>query len=174
MRIIALALAALLSVGTLGASAEPVWPKRPGWIIQPTPYTFDDLTDRLKRAIAAEKMVLVTQASASDEARAQGIEIPGNRVFGVFRNDLAPQMLSASIAAGIEVPVRFYVTENADGTATLAYKTPHMIFKPYFEEGGEPLRAIADELDEVFKMIAVRTIRPDGENEAQTAASGKN
>ncbi|MEI2386264.1 DUF302 domain-containing protein [Breoghania sp. JC706] len=170
MRIIALALAALLMAGTLGASAEPIWPKRPGWIIQPTPYTFDDLSDRLKRAIAAENMNLVTQASASDSARAQGIDIRGNRIFGVFRNDLARRMLSASIAAGIEAPVRFYVTENADGTATLAYKTPHMIFKPYFEEGGDTLRAVADELDAVFKAIAVRTIRSDEEDGSQVPA----
>ena len=107
-------------------------------------------------------MNLVTQASASDGARAQGIDIPGNRVIGVFRNDLARRMLAASVAAGIEAPVRFYVTENPDGTATLAYKTPHMIFKPYFEDGGDGLREVADELDEIFKTIAVRAIRPSG------------
>ncbi|PTW62463.1 uncharacterized protein (DUF302 family) [Breoghania corrubedonensis] len=169
MRIIALALAALLTMGTVGASAAPVWPKRAGWIIQPTPYSFDDLTDRLKKAIAGEKMNLVTQASASDGARAQGIDIPGNRVFGVFRNDYARRMLAASLAAGIEAPVRFYVTQNLDGTATLAYKTPHMVFKPYFEDGGDDLRAVADELDDVFKAIAVRAIRPEGPDETETS-----
>lgn len=171
MRILALALTALLLAGSVGVSAAPVWPKRAGWIIQPTPYTFDDLSDRLKQAITDEQMTLVTEASPSDGAHMQGVEIPGNRVFGVFRNDFARRMLSTSLAAGIEAPVRFYVTENADGTATLSYKTPHMIFKPYFEDGGEPLRALADELDDVFKAIAVRAIRPEGPDSQATRTS---
>ena len=34
----------------------------------------------------------------------------------VFRNDYAVRMLQASVPAGIEAPLRLYVTENADGT----------------------------------------------------------
>lgn len=161
MRLVPLALAAILSLGLLlPASAANKWPKLEGWIVQPTPYGFDELVERLKQAIAEEKMGLVTQASASDGARSQGIEIPGNRVIGVYRNDYARRMLEASVAAGIEAPIRFYVTENENKTATLSYKTPSHVFAPYFGEGGEPLRALAGELDGVFETIAVKAIRP--------------
>ncbi|WP_321342795.1 DUF302 domain-containing protein [Breoghania sp.] len=175
LRFPVLAIVLMLTVaGSLTASAAPVWPNRHGWIIQPTPYSFDELTARLKRAIVDEEMNLVTQASASDGARMQGIEIPGNRVFGVFRNDFARRMLHASLAAGIEAPIRFYVTENPNGTATLAYKTPHMLFKPYFEDGGDELRELAEELNEIFKTITIRAIRPegpDGQSEASPSAN---
>ena len=45
-------------------------------------------------------------------------------------------MLSASISAGIETPIRFYVTENPDGTATLSYKKPGFVFAPYLGRKG--------------------------------------
>jgi uncharacterized protein (DUF302 family) len=38
----------------------------------------------------------------------------------VFRNDYAVRMLEASIPAGIEAPLRFYVTENPDGQTRLS------------------------------------------------------
>jgi uncharacterized protein (DUF302 family) len=62
-------------------------------------------------------------------------------------------MLEASIPAGIEAPVRFYITENADGTATLSYKTPTAVFAPY-QDGGAKLRDMAAELDVIFDKIA--------------------
>jgi uncharacterized protein (DUF302 family) len=47
-------------------------------------------------------------------------------------------VLGASVAAGIEAPIRIYVTENQDGTATLSYKKPSAVFAPYADEGGDP------------------------------------
>ena len=67
---------------------------------------------------------MVTRASASAGAKGRGITIPGNLVIGVYRNDFAVRMLKASVPAGIEAPLRFYLTENADKTATLTYRLP--------------------------------------------------
>ena len=103
-------------------------------------------------------MLLVTQASASEGAKGQGIAIPGNRIMGVYRNDYARRMLKASVAAGIEAPIRFYVTENPDGTATLSWKTPSHVFAPYMEEGGAELKVLATELDAVFEAIAAKAV----------------
>ncbi|MDQ0316495.1 DUF302 domain-containing protein [Amorphus orientalis] len=155
-RTFSLALAAFLllsSVAVIPASAQSVAP-RDGWVVIDTEMSFPDLVDRTRTAIAEAKMGLVTQASASDGARGQGITIPGNRVIGVYRNDYARRMLDASIAAGIEAPIRFYLTENPDQTATLSYKTPSFVFAPYMDEGGEELKALATELDGVFQAIA--------------------
>lgn len=105
-------------------------------------------------------MLLVTQASASAGAKGRGLTIPGNRVLGVYRNDYAVRMLEASIAAGIEAPIRFYVTENADKTATLSWKTPSFVFAPYMDEGGEKLSGLAAELDGVFQSIADAAVAP--------------
>jgi uncharacterized protein (DUF302 family) len=140
----------------LAATAHAQIAPRPGWTVIETQHGFAELVERLKDAVAAEKMGLVTQASASDGAAMQGITIPGNRVIGVYRNDFARRMLKASIAAGIEAPIRFYVTETAEGTATLSWKEPSRVFAPYMEEGGEDLAALAGELDLIFRTIGER------------------
>ncbi len=127
---------------------------REGWAVMPTPHSFPVLVGRLEEAVKANKMGLVTAASASEGAKAQGFAIPGNRVVGVFRNDFARRMLAASVPAGIEAPIRFYLTENADGTATLSYRKPSAVFGPYVEGATPDLKAVAIELDGIFDQIA--------------------
>ena len=129
---------------------------RIGWSITPTTHSFDDLIDRVKAAVSKEGLIVVTQAGPTKAAKRRGINIPGNRVLGVFNNKYAVRTLETSTAAMIEAPIRFYVTENEDGTATLSYKTPSHVFAPYAEEGGEDLAAIAVELDTKFTAIAKR------------------
>lgn len=150
-----LLLALALLSGLSAASAGTV-KTRAGWIVSDTRQSFQVLAERLEASVKSEKMGIVTTASASDGAKAAGIAIPGNRMFGVFRNDFARRMLSASVAAGIEAPIRIYVTENPDGTATLSYKKPSAVFAPYDAEGGAALRAIGAELDEIFAKIVER------------------
>lgn len=131
-----------------------------GWVVRPTGLSFADLVGRLEEAVKANKMGLVNAASASDGAKAQGITILGNRVVGVFRNDFARRMLAASVPAGIEAPIRFYVTEGADGKASLSYRTPGTVFAPYLAEATPDLRALAGELDAIFAKIADDATRP--------------
>ncbi|MXN66596.1 DUF302 domain-containing protein [Stappia sp. GBMRC 2046] len=152
MRFATFALAVFFALAN-AASAEGPGP-REGWIVVETAHSYPDLVERVQAAVKGQDMLLVTQASASGGAKAQGIAIPGNRVIGVYRNDFARRMLEASVASGIEAPIRFYVTENEDGTATLSYKTPSFVFSPYFDEGGEALVELARELDGIFEAIA--------------------
>ncbi|MEO0991408.1 MAG: DUF302 domain-containing protein, partial [Pseudomonadota bacterium] len=96
----------------------------------------------------------VTQAGPTGAAKARGITIPGNRVIGLFNNVFAVRILDLSTAAMIEAPIRMYVTEDLDGTATLSWKTPSHVFAPYFAEGGADLVAAASELDSLFEAVA--------------------
>lgn len=163
MRIISIALIALampfFAMSVLDLAASPA--ERDGWHVHKTPHAFSDLVERLNAAVKAEKMGLVTRASASAGAKNQGYTIPGNMIVGVYRNDFARRMLEASVAAGIEAPIRFYLTEESDGTSTLSYKMPSTVFAPYMEEGGEALAALASELDGVFATIAQRAVAGD-------------
>ena len=100
-------------------------------------------------------MGVVARASATNGARNLGITIAGNQVVMVFHPKYAVRMLEASVAAGIEAPLRYYVTENDDGAATLTYRTPSSIFAPY--ENAD-LDAMALELDGIFANIAAAAI----------------
>ena len=139
-------LPALISAG-LSPGAETALP---GAVTIKTRYGFDTLVTRVEKAIADHKMGLVAQASASRGAAARGVKIPGNAVLMVFRNDYAVRMLGASVPAGIEAPLRLYVTENPDGTASLTYRVPSAVFAPY---GSPALDEMAKELDAVFRNI---------------------
>lgn len=130
-----------------------------GWRILQTQMSYKDMISRLNKAVKANKMGLVTRASATAGARGAGIAIPGNMVVGVYRNDFARRMLAASVAAGIEAPIRYYITENTDKTTTLSYKTPSAVFAPYFADGGDELKALANELDILFAKIADEAVK---------------
>lgn len=116
-----------------------------------TKWTFDELVTRLEAAIAKNGMALVASASASRGAAARGVKIPGNAVLMAFRNDFAVRMLDASVPAGIEAPLRFYVTESPERTASLQYRAPSAVFAPY---RNPKLDALAAELDPIFAAIA--------------------
>ncbi len=120
--------------------------------VTPTKHGFKTLVARLDTAIAKHKMFPVTRASASIGASRRGVKIKGNMIIGVYRNDFAVRMLEASVPAGIKAPIRFYILENADGTASLGYRKPSVVFAPY--KGGAKLRALAAELDTIFAAIA--------------------
>ena len=127
---------------------------RPGWSVMPTSKPFGTLIDDLKAAVKAQEFGVVTQAGPTKAAKARGITIPGNRVIGVFNNRYAVRVLALSTPAMIEAPIRFYVTENKDGSATLSYKLPSTVFAPYFDAAGPELSEIAAELDSAFAEIA--------------------
>jgi uncharacterized protein (DUF302 family) len=157
MKRLAICLAAMLiaAQGFAGSIAP-----RAGWSVHDTGLEYAVLLDSLKAAVKAEGMVVVTEAGPTEAAKGRGVIIPGNRVVGVYRTDFAVRALAASTAAMIEAPIRFYVTENTDGTATLSYKTPGAVLAPYLDEGGAELSAIAGELDAIFAAIAARAVAP--------------
>jgi len=127
---------------------------RDGWIVMPSTKGHGDLVAATRKAIKDVGLIVVTQAGPTKAAANRGITIPGNMVIGAYNNDFAVRVLELSTAAMIEAPIRFYVTENADGTATLSYKTPSAVFAPYVDEGGTALARIAAELDDLFRTAA--------------------
>jgi uncharacterized protein (DUF302 family) len=133
-RNLAIVLAWMLLI--LAATGQAAWAQNatpyPGTVIAKTAHSYKDLVTRLDAAVTANKMGLVSRASAT-------------------RPDFAVRMLEASVAAGIEAPLRFYITENADGTATLTYRKPSAVFAPYEVPA---LDEMAKELDEIFAKIA--------------------
>ncbi|MEM1345412.1 MAG: DUF302 domain-containing protein [Pseudomonadota bacterium] len=153
-----LLLAALLVPGL--AQAGPIAP-REGWSIQATPHSYERLIERVKEATLANGMGVVTEAGPTKVAAKRGIEIPGNRVIGIFNNDIAVRTLALSTAAMIEAPIRLYVTDNGDGSATLSYKLPSHVFAPYVEEAGDALVTIAADLDARFATIATAAVAPE-------------
>jgi uncharacterized protein (DUF302 family) len=153
---VALALVAIVAALATPLALAQTGPL-PGTVVVPSPHAFDALVARLEKSIEANKMGLVAQASASRGAAARGVKIPGNVVLMVFRNDYAVRMLAASVPAGIEAPLRVYVTEGPDGKATVTYRRPSAVFAPY---GVAALDTMAGELDPIFDKIVRDAVAP--------------
>lgn len=137
---------AALALATAVAAQAPE-----GLRVLPTRHSFETLLQRVERAVEKNNLGVVATASASRGAAARGVKIAGNAVVMVFRNDLAVRLLASSVSAGIEAPLRLYVTENPDRTATLSYRTPSVVFAPYRHPEVERL---ARELDDALARIA--------------------
>ncbi len=134
---------------TLPVRAETPTPY-PGTKVIETGQPFDAFIKKLTAAIRANKMGIVGDACATCGAKAIGVTIPGNRVLMIFNPHFAVTMLKASEAAGIEAPIRLYVTERPNGNARLTYRLPSSIFAPYKVPG---LDKMARELDVIFQRI---------------------
>jgi uncharacterized protein (DUF302 family) len=143
---VALTLFAALLPTEVNAGDTP----HPGTTVIDTDVPFATFEDRLRQAIRENRMGIVAEASATRGAQSIGVTIPGNAVIMVFRPDFAVRMLKASVPAGIEAPLRLYLTEAGDGTATLTYRRPSSVFAPY---GNAELDAMAGELDGIFAKI---------------------
>ena len=135
---------------SLGAAAHDATPF-PGTHVIKTGHSYQAMVKKLPEAVSKNKMGVVARASATLGAKKIGVTIPGNMVVMVFHPKFAVRMLDASVPAGIEAPLRFYITENADGTTTLTYRDPSSVFAPY---GSAELDKMAKELDAIFARIA--------------------
>ena len=111
---------------------------------------FPKVAEALEKAVTDHKMAVVCHANAQRGAAGRGVTIKGNQVLMVFRNDFAVRLLTAEPQAGFEAPIRVYVYENADGTATVSYVPPSAVFAPYKHP---EVKAVAAELDPIFKAI---------------------
>jgi uncharacterized protein (DUF302 family) len=115
-----------------------------------TRVAFGTFATALKQAITQHKLGLVCHANAQAGAASLGKTIPGNQVLMVYRPDFAIRMLAANVEAGFEAPIRLYIYENADGSATLSYVKPSTVFQPY---KNAQLDALAAELDALVEAI---------------------
>jgi uncharacterized protein (DUF302 family) len=152
--VLALALVVLGSVVT-GAPSRAT--AQDGRVTVKSVAPFGRVAEALERAVSEEKMGLVCHANAQRAAAGRGVTIKGNQVLMVFRNDFAVRLLAADPVAGFEAPIRIYVYENADGTATVSYVPPTAVFAPYRHP---EVQAVARELDPIFKAIVERGVAP--------------
>jgi uncharacterized protein (DUF302 family) len=148
--------ALLLSISGPALAEDAAGYPYPGTHSVKTGLSFGALVESLNAAVKANGMFVVTRASASVGASKRGVTIVGNMIVGVYRNDFAVRMLEASIPSGIEAPLRFYITADADGTATLTYRDPTAVFGTY---GSADLDAMAVELDAIWAKIVTDAVK---------------
>ena len=136
----------IASVVTLPVTVRAQEPR----ITLKTTAPFARVAEALECAVTEEKRGLVCHANAQRGAAGRGVTIKGNQVLMVFRNDFAVRLLAPDPAADFEAPIRIYVYENDDGTATVSYLPPSVVLAPYRHP---EVQAVARELDGIFNAI---------------------
>ena len=148
-----LILAALLTLWATALAAQTIAP-RDGWAVHNSDKPYAEMVEAVKSSAKNNKMGIVTEAGPTEVAKSRGVEIPGNRVIGIFNNVYAVRILNLSTPAMIEAPIRMYVTETPGGGSQLSYKMPSFVFAPYLPGADADLAAAASELDDIFGKIA--------------------
>lgn len=148
-RVVLLALGLAL-VGHAGAALA-----EDGRVVLTSRAPFARVAAALEQAIADQKMGLVCHADAQQGAASRGVKIPGNQVFLVFRNDFAVRLIHADPRAAFEAPMRIYLYENRDGTATLSYARPSALLRPYTHP---EVAKVGAELDPIFEKITAQAL----------------
>jgi len=157
MRIPATGSIAALLVAVLLAIAAPVRAENPApypdTVMVETGKPFEPFVEAFAKAITANGFNVVGIACANCAIKGVfGETVPGNRVFLFFKPAYARRIIAASVAAGIEAPIRVYATEAADGTAHVTYRKPSGVFGAYEVPD---LTAMGRELDDhVARMVA--------------------
>jgi uncharacterized protein (DUF302 family) len=141
---------------TLTSSLLVAYETREGRATLTTHAPFSTVAEALKQAIAEHQMGLVCHANAQAGAASLGQKIPGNQVLMIYRPEFAIRMLAADVEAGFEAPIRLYLYENTDGTATLSYVKPSLVFKPYKNAA---LDQMAAELDGIVEAIVQQAMQ---------------
>ena len=143
-----LALALLVGPPTLALAQE-------GRVVLASKAPFARVAAALEQAIADQRMGLVCHANAQQGAAARGVKIRGNQVLMVFRNDFAVRLINADARAAYEAPIRIYLYENPNGTATLTYVKPSALLRPY---GHPEVAKVGAELDPIFEKIVAQAM----------------
>jgi len=141
----------MLAAAGLSHAAAAAEIGRPGTELIASKFGFATLWSRLDQAIVGNGLVIQAEFSVSKNAAARGVTIPGNALVLAFRDDYALRLLQADVSAGIEMPLRFYITENPDGTASLSYRRPSVVLAPYLNKD---LDTMAAALDDILAKIA--------------------
>ncbi|MFQ5947162.1 MAG: DUF302 domain-containing protein [Anaerolineae bacterium] len=134
----------VLAVGLPVARAEE------GKVVLSSKASFSKVAAAMLKAITNQGMGLVCHANAQQGAAYRRVKIPGNQVFLIFRNDFAVRLINADPRSAYEAPIRIYLYENPDGTATVNYIKPSVLFEVYSHP---EVAKVGAELDPIFEKI---------------------
>lgn len=118
----------------------------------------DGTIERLKQGVDDAGLRIAAHINGQANARLIGKEVPADQILEIFRPDYALRVWAACKPAGIDIPLRIHVYDDA-GATRVACRMPSSVFAPF---DNEPLAAIGTELDALFERILnqVPTVAP--------------
>jgi len=109
-----------------------------------------ETVEALQTAIGNNGMLLLCHINGQANAAKIGETVPAVRILEVFRPELAIRVWRTHPTAGIEIPVRLYVYENAEGNTVIHYRS---LLGQLARYDMDALDEVGREADEVFARI---------------------
>ena len=115
-----------------------------------TSKSVDEAIAALQGGVEAAGMRIVTHINGQANAAKIGKTVPADQILEIFRPDFAIRVWGACKEAGIDIPLRIYAYETADGSSVVQCRMPKEVFAPY---NSPELMSVAEELEGIFSQI---------------------
>lgn len=110
-------------------------------------YSFQETLDRLTGAVRDANLVLIKEVDYQTMLKMVNMNTEGLRSYEVFHPRYGAQLFGGDRRAGLEVPLRIFVSEDGE-RAIISYYQPSSVFAGYSGLGG-----LGSELDGVFDQM---------------------
>lgn len=140
----------LAAVSTI-AIVTPVSAQSSDRVDRVSAQNFETTAKQLETALQSGGFMIVARADHQNMLRMVGASVKGSRTIEFGKPDMMKSHLPAHPEIGLEMPLRFYVWERADGKAVVSYHRPSAIFGPY----GQPdLAKMSQMMDGMLDQLA--------------------
>lgn len=112
---------------------------------------FDKTVRQVEAALKAKGMMIVATLDHQNMLRMVGATTRGSKTLEFAKPDMMKMLLPQTLEVGLEMPLKIYVYERADGKAVISYYKPSGSFASYRKE---PLTKAAQMMDAILEEIA--------------------
>jgi uncharacterized protein (DUF302 family) len=117
---------------------------------------FDGTVKQLETAIKNRGMMIVGRIDHQNMLRMVGTSIRGSKTIEFGKPEMMKMLLPDNPEIGVEMPLKIYVYERADGKAVLAYRKPSSAFASY---GKDQLTMPGKMMDGMLEEIATEAAK---------------
>jgi uncharacterized protein (DUF302 family) len=140
----------LVAGGLLAAVLAPLTAQSPERVDRVSAQNFPTTVKRLETALQSRGFMIVARADHQNMLRMVGANTKGALTIEFGKPDMMKMHLPAHPEIGLEMPMRIYVWERADGKTVVSYRRPSAVFAAY----GADLKMMGDMMDGMFDQIA--------------------
>jgi len=141
---------ALLIASGLFAALAPVTTRSQERVDRVSGQNFQTTVKQLEAALQSRGFMIVARADHQNMLRMVGANTKGALTIEFGKPDMMKMNLPAHPEIGLEMPMRIYVWERADGKTLVSYRRPSAAFAAY----GPDLKMMGDMMDPMFDQIA--------------------
>lgn len=117
---------------------------------------FADTVKKLETAIKERGAMIVATIDHQNMLRMVGASIRGSKTIEFGKPDMMKMLLPDNPEIGVEMPLKIYVYERADGKTVLSYRKPSSAFASY---GKEPLTNAGQMMDMMLAEIVAEAAK---------------